>query len=246
MTFDRDRHCEEPTGPREARPDDRLFDETIQSRVLWLLDCFAAPAMTIFRSARLNAGVIALVVAVACAIPLTAVLHAHWPAAAGVRIASASGISAQDSWSEESWPFPIDQWGTGRAFACLGGACGAELHLYLRAKIGFCRCATGVADDDEIDRVGDTALFGSNYQPLLPGHAVDAGVLKGRARQFAVRRSFATPVPVLTIALANRCDAVVATVAADSELSSAQESAALDFLRGDQVQRWAAASTGSQ
>ena len=26
------RHCEEPTGPREARPDDRLRDEAIQSR----------------------------------------------------------------------------------------------------------------------------------------------------------------------------------------------------------------------
>jgi hypothetical protein len=25
------RHCEEPTGPREARPDDRLRDEAIQT-----------------------------------------------------------------------------------------------------------------------------------------------------------------------------------------------------------------------
>ena len=196
--------------------------------------------------ARLNAGVIVLVVAVACAIPLAAVLHAHWPVAANARIASTSGITAQDSWSEESWPFPIDQWGSGRAFGCSSGACGSELHLYLRAKIGFCRCATGVADDDEIDRVGDTALLGSDYQPLLPGHEVKAGTLKGRARQFTVRRGFASSQPVLTIALANRCDAVVATVAADTELSPAQESAALDFLRGDQVQRWAAANTGSQ
>jgi hypothetical protein len=188
-----------------------------------------------------NAGVIAFVAAISCAIPLTAFVHAHWPAAASAPIASASR-----SWSEESWPFPIDQWGTGRAFACSGTACGGELHLYLRAKIGFCRCATGVADDDEIDRVGDTVLFGSDYRPLSPGHAVNAGVLKGRARQFSVRRGLASSTPVLTIALANTCDAVVATVAGDPELGSAQELAALDFLRGEQVQRWAAANTGSQ
>jgi len=51
------RHCEEPTGPAIAakftqaapamcRPDDRLRDEAIQSRVLWPLDCFASLAMT--------------------------------------------------------------------------------------------------------------------------------------------------------------------------------------------------------
>jgi hypothetical protein len=36
--------CEESTGPREARPDDRLRDEAIQ-RVAGM-DCFASLAMT--------------------------------------------------------------------------------------------------------------------------------------------------------------------------------------------------------
>jgi hypothetical protein len=45
------------------------------------------------------------------------------------------------------------------------------MHLYLQAKIGFCRCATGVSDDDEIDRVGDVELIGPDYKPLAPGHA---------------------------------------------------------------------------
>src|SRR5437773_8129230 len=39
------RHCEAPTGPRGARPDDRLRAEAIQS-VSGALDCFAPLAMT--------------------------------------------------------------------------------------------------------------------------------------------------------------------------------------------------------
>jgi hypothetical protein len=151
----------------------------------------------------------------------------------------------QAVWSEERWPFPIDQWGTGQAFRCGGESCGTDLHLYLRAKIGFCRCATGVSDDDEIDRVGDTELLGSDYKPLAPGHVVEAGVLKGRARPFRVERAFRSPAPVLTIALANKCDAVVATLASDHDISPGQEQAAIDFLRGEAVQRWAELNTGS-
>src|SRR6185437_14079413 len=40
------RHCEEPTGPREARPDDRLRDEAIHASASDEMDCFASLAMT--------------------------------------------------------------------------------------------------------------------------------------------------------------------------------------------------------
>ena len=53
-------------------------------------------------------------------------------------------------WTEVGWPFPLDQWGRGRAFQCKAADCGREVKLYLRAKIGFCNCATGVADDAEL------------------------------------------------------------------------------------------------
>lgn len=182
--------------------------------------------------------VLAIAVTVGFAVTVaTAVVHAGRPAISKLQTAA---------WTEEDWPFPIDQWGTGRAFRCSADACGAELHLTLRAKLGFCRCATGVSDDDEIDRVGDTELFGRTYTPLSPGHAVDVGLLKGRARKFAVDRARQPPQPVLTIALANRCDAVAATVAAGAELTAAQEAAALEFLRTETVQRWAAANTQPQ
>ncbi|MGZ3328314.1 MAG: hypothetical protein ACXU85_14260, partial [Xanthobacteraceae bacterium] len=63
--------------------------------------------------------------------------------------------SAAPVWTEVRWPFPLDQWGRGRAFQCKAADCGSELNLFLRAKIGFCNCAIGVADDDDLDRVGD-------------------------------------------------------------------------------------------
>jgi hypothetical protein len=41
------RHCEEPTGPREARPDDRLREEAIHIATSGKMDCFASLAMTV-------------------------------------------------------------------------------------------------------------------------------------------------------------------------------------------------------
>src|SRR5215475_7565730 len=74
---------------------------------------------------------------------------------AGARAAPAK----TPSWNEVSWPFPMDQWGMGKAFVCKAAECGAEVTVYIRAKIGFCNCTTGVADDDELDRVSDFDLF---------------------------------------------------------------------------------------
>src|SRR5689334_15033382 len=149
------------------------------------------------------------------------------------------------SWSEETWPFPIDQWGNGRAFDCAAERCGREVHLYLRAKIGFCRCATGVSDDDEIERVGDLELIGADYKPLASGHQVSAGIMTGRVRLYAVARPLPSAQPVLTIALANKCDAVVATVTAEPQTPSDVEAQALDFLRSAAVQHWVEAQAGS-
>jgi hypothetical protein len=175
--------------------------------------------------------------------------------ALGTFLLAGSGIVAQDvsqatapapSWAEEKWPFPIDQWGTGRAFKCDADQCGSEIHLYLRAKIGFCRCATGVSDDDEIDRVSDLELMGAEYRPVAPGHPVTAGVMAGRARTFEFERPFRSPIRVLGIALANRCDAVIATVVAKSDELALEEGEALDFLRNDAVQHWAETNTGAE
>jgi hypothetical protein len=147
-------------------------------------------------------------------------------------------------WSEVKWPFLLDQWGAGRAFRCGAEQCGSEVHVYLRAKIGFCRCATGVSDDDEIDRVGDVELIGDEYKPLASGRPITAGILVGRVRLFLVERPYQSRVSVLAVALANKCDAIVATIVAERDMQTAQERAALEFLRSDIVQHWTQANTG--
>ena len=73
-------------------------------------------------------------------------------------------------WVEAKWPFPIDQWGTGRAFACAALNCGAEVSLYIRPKIGFCNCATGVSDNTELERVADTELVTQRIRPVTMFH----------------------------------------------------------------------------
>jgi hypothetical protein len=71
---------------------------------------------------------------------------------------SQAGNIIHPSWQEARWPFLMDQWGLGRAFHCAARDCGTEIDIYVRAKIGFCNCTTGVADDEEIDRIGDVEL----------------------------------------------------------------------------------------
>jgi len=43
----------------------------------------------------------------------------------------------------------MDQWGLGKAFVCMPADCGVKVDIYVRPKIGFCNCATGVSDDAE-------------------------------------------------------------------------------------------------
>src|ERR1044072_4581430 len=70
------------------------------------------------------------------------------------------------AWTEVAWPFPVDQWGRGKAFRCKGADCGADVSLYLRAKIGFCNCVTGVSDDAELDRMSDFDLIGAGVPQI--------------------------------------------------------------------------------
>lgn len=151
------------------------------------------------------------------------------------------------SWSREIWPFPIDQWGTGLAFTCPAGECGSEVHLYLRVKAGFCRCATGVSDDDEIDRIGDIEVFGTNYKPLAPGHPVTAGLWAGRARLFAVERPLRSPISVVAVALADKCDAISATVIAKDDADRiVAEAEALNFLSTTGIRHWIEAQASTE
>jgi hypothetical protein len=147
-------------------------------------------------------------------------------------------------WTEGKWPFPIDQWGTGRTFQCGADACGVALTLYLRPKIGFCNCGRGVYDDTELDRVGDIELIGPQFVGVAEGTPVTVGWMQGRSRAFTVTGPFQPTSTALAIAFNDKCDVVVATVTAAGDSSNAQR-LALKFLTTDIVLRWARAELGS-
>jgi len=152
-------------------------------------------------------------------------------------------VSSSDlpAWAEGTWPFPVDQWGSGWVFECKAADCGTDVNLYLRPKIGFCNCQTGVADDEELDRVSDVDLVGSKRSALGPGRPIRVQWMKGRSRGYAVRDGSAKS--VLSLAFNDRCDVIVATVVAGND-PVAQEKAVLEFLNGDLVKQWAEAALG--
>jgi hypothetical protein len=136
------------------------------------------------------------------------------------------------------WPFPLDQWGVGRAFLCRAADCGSDVNLYLRAKLGFCNCSTGVSDDAELDRVGDIELLSTTFNGLSEGRPVAVGWMSGRTRPYHVAMQYGAPRSATAIAFNDKCDVVVATVVAERNLMPAAERAALEFLNGDPVLRW--------
>src|SRR3954471_2061731 len=82
------------------------------------------------------------------------------------------GRPAAAGWQEIAWPFPRDGWPAGRAFRCDAALCGEAIELYVRPKIGFCNCDSGVADDDEVDRVADIDLINERFDPLEAGNVI--------------------------------------------------------------------------
>ena len=146
-------------------------------------------------------------------------------------------VSSRDRpvWTEAAWPFPIDQWGEGWAFQCKAADCGIDVNLYLRPKIGFCNCQTGVADDEELDRVSDVDLVGSERSALGPGRPITVHCDERPQPRLSVGAPSAKS--VLSLAFNNRCDVIVATVVAGDD-PVAQEQAVLEFLNGDLVLNW--------
>ena len=145
------------------------------------------------------------------------------------------------AWSEVAWPFPVDQWGRGKAFRCRPADCGAEVILYLRAKVGFCNCVTGVSDDAELDRMGDFDLVGAGT-PLSAGRQIDVGRMQGRSRAYALLQT--TGKTAISVAFNDRCDMVVATAVASSERPSTIEPSVIAFLNRQTVLRWAETALG--
>ncbi|SDN80364.1 hypothetical protein [Afipia sp. GAS231] len=149
-----------------------------------------------------------------------------------------SGIG---EWQEIAWPFPRDGWPAGKAFRCGAAGCGGEVEVYVRPKIGFCNCDTGVADDDEVDRVADLDLMSEHFVPLEPGRAVRIAEMAGRIRPYELAMSDGSRHSAVGIAVSHRCDLMVA-VAKGSADATAVERTALDFLGSVKMSNWMAAA----
>lgn len=152
-----------------------------------------------------------------------------------------AGLHREEAWQEIAWPFPRDGWPAGKAFRCSTAACGGDVQVYVRPKIGFCNCDRGVADDDEVDRVADLDLLSEHFTPRAPGDVVAIADLPGRMRGYDVKMSDGSRRAAIGIAVARRCDLLVAVAHAKSDTPEMRH-AALDFLARSETTRWAMAA----
>jgi hypothetical protein len=146
--------------------------------------------------------------------------------------------------AEVRWPFPTDEWGEGKAFRCATADCGVEVNVYIRAKIGFCNCSTGVSDDSELDRLSDFNLMDGKPSVLGPGHEINIAWMKGRSRAYTVSEPYHAPGSVLAIAFNDRCDAIVATATVAHDGPQAIEPSVIEFLNSEVIVHWAEVTLG--
>src|SRR4029078_8340952 len=96
------------------------------------------------------------------------------------------GGAGHPAWQEVACPFAIDQWGKGKAFRCNAADCGTEVSVYIRPKIGFCDCLTGVADDEWLAPISAFELFNNTLSPLGAGREISVAWMKGRSRPYSI------------------------------------------------------------
>jgi hypothetical protein len=144
-------------------------------------------------------------------------------------------------WREIAWPFPRDGWPAGRAFRCAEAACGGNTELYVRPKLGFCNCDTGVADDDEVDRVADIDLISPRFAPREAGNVIRVADMPGRLRSYDLVLGDGAHHTAVGIAVSHRCDLLVAVAQGEGAAPEVAR-AALAFLGSADMTRWMAAA----
>src|SRR6185312_2611807 len=127
----------------------------------------------------------------------------------------------------------------GHAYRCAPESCGVEVNVYVRAKIGFCNCTTGVSDDAELDRVSDISLISDRFTGVRTSEPVRVGWMAGRRRLFDVAPPYAFHRNALAVAFNDHCDVIVATVTSGHDVPRGAEQAALAFLNSKTVLDWA-------
>lgn len=148
--------------------------------------------------------------------------------AAALATAAPSTDEADEAaaWTEIRWPFSFDPWGPGRAFRCSSAACGFAAELYVRPKIGFCNCTIGVADDEEVDVVGDMPVIGPDFVAQGAGRVITVGSMRGRERMYRIATGPNMMVHALAVVTSKRCDLMVALLASGEAITPEAQRAA--------------------
>lgn len=184
---------------------------------------------------RLTGKFVAISIALLCAAAAVWIWRSGEPA----RTIMASG-EVRPVWTETDWPFGVDPWGKGKAFRCKAVNCGAEVELYVRAKLGFCNCAIGVADDGDLEQMGDLALVGK-ATPIGAGREIVVGPMRGRSRAYRIEGNRNA---ALSLAFNQRCDMVAATALVGPGAPLSLELEVLAFLNSDLMLKWAEVALG--
>ena len=160
-------------------------------------------------------------------------------AALGMRASDGPFELVQASFNQAKWPFPIDQWGIGRAFACAPAGCLDKVELYVRPKIGFCNCSTGVSDDAELERVADTELIAAQAKPIGSGSPIRIGWMDGRVRTYRAGNA-----GLVSVAFNDECDVVVAVAATGRADPNVIAPSVVAFLGSRPMVLWAKKELG--
>src|SRR5262245_49839816 len=181
----------------------------------------------------------------ALACPLLSAALATLAALSGPSQTPAPALSGDMApvWREAKWPFAMDQWGTGRVFVCLPSDCGTKVEIYVRPKIGFCNCATGVSDVAEVERDGDLELFSKDSRARRNGRAIKVGWMAGLSRPY-LASDVATAENLLSIAFNDECDVIVAVARFGAGDPAAVESGVIGFLNSTPMVLWAKKELG--
>jgi len=154
---------------------------------------------------------------------------------------AAVSSSIEPVWTETKWPFLQDQWGIGKAFVCMPADCGVKVDVFIRPKIGFCNCSTGVSDDNELERVADTELVSPKVRPLGPASPVTVGWMRGLSRAYLASDEKAN---LLSVAFNDECDVVVAVASLGKADPNVVAPALVSFLNSTPMVLWAKKELG--
>jgi hypothetical protein len=127
---------------------------------------------------------------------------------------------------------------------CKAADCGAELTLYLRAKLGACNCTTGIADDADLDCMRDFDLVGGTVSPLGAGRPITIAWMKGRSRAYTLTARNRPGQSALSVVFNDRCDMIVTTVVLPHNQLATSEPRVIEFLNSGTVLRWAEVALG--